>query len=97
MLLGMMSFSNGYNLYTTNCIRCISDMYNQNLKEQIYLLVLRNQKHLIYPKYQIYGHMSQTGPKIVSYHRIEKNTPILIQQSIACAVYAVNYILLECL
>ena len=38
--------------------------------------------------------------KSVSYHRIEKNTPILIQQSIACAVYIkhpVNYILLESL
>ena len=45
--------------------------------------------------------MSQTGPKSVSYYRIEKNTPILIQQSIACAVYIkhpVNYnILLESL
>ena len=44
--------------------------------------------------------MSQTGPESVSYHRIEKNTPILIQQIIACAVYItnpVNYILLESL
>ena len=31
--------------------------------------------------------MSQTGPKSVSYPQIVKNTPILIEQSIACNVY----------
>ena len=38
--------------------------------------------------------------KSVSYHGIEKNTPLLIQQSLACRVYIkhpVNYILLESL
>ena len=31
--------------------------------------------------------MSQTGPKSVSYPKSVKNTPILIEQSIACNVY----------
>ena len=31
--------------------------------------------------------MSQTGLKSVSYPKIVKNTPILIEQSIACNVY----------
>ena len=46
------------------------------------------------------GRMSQTGPKkCFIYHKIEKNTPILIQQSIAYAYIElpVNYILLESL
>ena len=34
-----------------------------------------------------YGHTSQTGPKKCFIPKIVKNTPILIQQSIACNVY----------